>query len=286
MMLSSVGARVNSTRYAAWRSATWLPAVVCLVVMMSSHPVAAAQPVEAIVGGADWTDAPEITTGDYLVALESGRDSWLRFSYRPGALLSVVVDPVQGSEVPAEVDLTVRLVDPDLNVVVADASQLNAQHVFRSGQPGDWFLQLRPSTPSRRGTTFEVILSIDTGRDADRQDCTMSPACALDDQLMAVAGELAAANVLLAGDAPPTLSTLQADIDAAQSHLDDLERSEVTARQELERATARIAELCAPESTCTVRPETGPTTGWAWLAALGLSLAMVVAMTFSRRRIL
>jgi len=263
-----------------WKATGW---IVLLVFVLGVAPAdSQALQSSATTGGHDWRSAPSIESGEYLQLVPTGASRWYRLTYRAGARYRIgIVLTDENSSLTARA----QLFNPDLIAVTRAEPQHDGTATFRSTEEATWFLRIDVQTGERHGEPVEVRLTLDSGEATDRLDCRQAQGCALDDQLREVLEETAQVRSTTdAVSGQDSTRDVQASIDLTQRELTELTRQRARAESDLTAANTAIAELCAPNPTCTTRASQASTPWWAWLAGIAAAAAMsAAALSYWRR---
>ncbi|MDH3682152.1 MAG: hypothetical protein OEV40_19640 [Acidimicrobiia bacterium] len=236
-----------------------------------------AQDTVAVDGTADFRNPPRLAPGSYSDTIVTGETVWYAVLYTNDVPYRFAAD-LTDIDLDAQSDLTlsVSFVGPTLSVLDSGL-ELQGSARYDGGGTNVWYLAVSLDTEGRLGVEHQLVLDVEGVLSAGLEPCEAD--CALREQLAAVDADIVEVQERIDGLGEDPTAVLEAE-------LTELETRRNTAEDSLDRADARIRELCAPEPDCEELTEP-PSTTPLWATALGgLLLAAGVASlaVFALRR--
>ena len=238
----------------------------------SFSPSADAQ--AAVVGSADFRNAPQLPPGQYVDRIVTGDTAWYSIIYTNDTPYSFDV-AFQGQGPGRGVDLSVSFVAPTLTTVDGPAAVVSGGGVtYPAGHTNVWFLKVSLATSDQIGVEYPIVLTVDGVQAVGTKDCTDIDGCTLDDEYACMNVALAQANAELEqARSQETLVSIQKQIENSRGFAESADTLGPAAQARLARAESTMAQLCAPDPMCDEFPNPGtktPIIGWILgLAVLG-----------------
>jgi|GEM_PF-919713 len=221
-------------------------------------PTADAQ--TAVVGTADFRNAPQLVPGTYTERLVTGDSAWYSIMYANGTDYEFDVQVAGGA--PAGVQAVVSLVAPTLATVDGPSSTVaGGGAVYPTGQTNIWFLKVSLETTSQLGVEYPVTLSVAGVESTSTADCADIPGCDLAGEYATLEAAVTRAEQELSdGDQLETAEEVTRDIESLRGFGSSAATRLPEERARLERNEAIMAQLCAPEPMCETFPDPGSKT--------------------------
>lgn len=260
---------------AALRTLVALVLAIYFLPLMAA-PAHAQEPIE-VVGTADFRNPPTLEPGSYLDTIVTGETVWYAIVYTNGTPYRFEVSLPDGV---AEEGTTVSasFVGPTLGTVGDRSTVVEGSGAsYANAHTNVWYVTVTLETTGRLGVEHRIQLDVEGAEATGFGDCSRISTCTLDDELAVLDTESAEVETDLAEVlAMDTADVVQREIESLQGQLETADTLQVGADAALARAEARMADLCAPETTCETFPDQGSKTPiWAWM--LGLAVLAIGA---------
>lgn len=259
--------------------------LVTLVVTLAATAVRAdAQtPVE---GAADFRNAPLLPPGQFVDEIVTGESVWYALIYTNDTPYRFEVSlPDVDLEADDELTLEARFVGPTFETVGRSGTVVEGSGLrYPSGHTNVWFLVVTLSSSGEENVPYDLVIDVVEGvQDAGLEDCADVAGCTYEADLQRAQAEFDAVQAEF--DAAAALEQqvrVEAEISNLTGFLETSESLRPAVEARLKPLEEKMAELCAPEPTCTTFPEQPGKTS---VVGLGIgSLALIGGASRAYRR--
>jgi len=155
------------------------------------------------------------------------------------------------------VQAQISFVAPTLTTIEGPSRSISGSNLsYPVGDVNTWFLKVSLTTTGQVGIEYPVIVTVSGVESLGREACSAATGCTLDQDLAVITNQLTdlRAEVERNGSRETT-EVVEASIRGSQSFLDTANNRLPAAEARLNRAEARMADLCNPDPFCETFPQ-------------------------------
>lgn len=245
-------------------------ALVLAITLGVTAPAAFAQ--TEVTGSADFRNPPTLTPGTYADEIVTGETVWYGVIYRNDTPFRVDAK-ITTAGASSGLELVTTMVSPTLAEVASASGLLESSGVSARGADTDlWYITVELRSSEAAGIPHRLSLDIEGFETTSTLPCDRVPGCTFDEELAALDARVAELQPQLdEALGLPTAAAAGSELESLESFIAAENRRLDAANERLVVAESRLAELCAPQQSCTSFPDPGSKApSWALLAGIAI----------------